>query len=308
MAEEVEQAHEVRPRPRKAIPLARDRWQSRLLTGLLAAAIGASIIFGILATGELGGRYQIAAVSLAFAAIAVGLRSATVSGAVAGALACFCLTWWTRDLGSPLLRSALPPLIALVVLTSVATRAGRKQKLAHGLAERKGGRTAAQVLANLGIAALVVTPIGAYAAESTGLRLPIEALTLYGAGLAALAEAASDTVSSEIGQAFGTRTYMLTNLRRVRRGTDGGISARGTLAGLAASLLVVLIGGAALRLPPSAQALAFVAGFLGLLADSLLGATLERRGWIGNDVVNLASTAVAALSFFLMARSGLAPH
>jgi len=308
LAEEVEPARHARPRPRKAVPDARDRWQSRLLTSLVAAAIGASIVLGILSSGEQGGRYKIAAVSLAFAAIAAGLRSATVSGAAAGALACFCMTWWTRDLESPLLHSALPPLIALVVLTFAATRAGRKQKLAYGLAERSGGRTAAQVLANLGIAALVVTPIGAYAAVSSGLKLPVDPLTLSAACLAALAEATADTVSSEIGQAFGTRTYMLTGFRRVRRGTDGGISARGTFAGVAASLVVVLIGGAALRLSGPTEALVFTAGFLGLLSDSLLGATLERRGWIGNDVVNLASTAVAALSFFLMARSGLAPR
>jgi uncharacterized membrane protein len=39
---------------------------------------------------------------------------------------------------------------------------------------------------------------------------------------------------------------------------------------------------------------AFAAGVLGLFFDSLLGATLERRGWIGNDLVNFASTAFAA--------------
>ncbi len=308
MAERVEPARDVRRRPRKAIPDTRDRRQSRLLSWLVAAAIGATIVLGILSSGEQGGRYKIAAVSLAFAAIAGGLRSATVSGAVAGALACFCMTWWTRDLESPLLHSALPPLVALVALTFAATRAGKKQKLAYGLAERSSGRTAAQVLANLGVAALVVTPIGAYAAVSAELKLPIDPLTLSAACLSALAEATADTVSSEIGQAFGTRTYMLTGFRRVRRGTDGGISARGTLAGVAAGLLVVLIGGPALRLPGSTQALVFTAGFLGLLSDSLLGATLEHRGWIGNNVVNLASTAIAALSFFLMTRSGLAPH
>jgi uncharacterized membrane protein len=34
---------------------------------------------------------------------------------------------------------------------------------------------------------------------------------------------------------------------------------------------------------------------VGLFFDSLLGATAERRGWIGNDLVNFASTLVAAL-------------
>ena len=37
-----------------------------------------------------------------------------------------------------------------------------------------------------------------------------------------------------------------------------------------------------------------ITGTAGLFFDSLLGATLERRGWIGNNLVNLASTAFAA--------------
>jgi uncharacterized membrane protein len=40
---------------------------------------------------------------------------------------------------------------------------------------------------------------------------------------------------------------------------------------------------------------AFVAGVLGLFFDSLLGATMERRGWLGNDLVNFSSTAFAAV-------------
>jgi uncharacterized membrane protein len=36
-----------------------------------------------------------------------------------------------------------------------------------------------------------------------------------------------------------------------------------------------------------------LAGFLGTMADSLLGALFERRGWLDNDLVNLFSTAAA---------------
>lgn len=41
-------------------------------------------------------------------------------------------------------------------------------------------------------------------------------------------------------------------------------------------------------------AVSWVAGVFGLFFDSLLGATLERRGWINNDTVNFLSTASAA--------------
>ncbi len=303
MADEVERAPANRPRPLKTIPAERDRLQSRILTWILVPLTCACIILGVLATGEQGGLYQIAGISLAFAVIVRGMGSATTGGALCGALLCFCITWWTRDLTSPLMHSDLPALFALFLLTFAATRAGKKQKLARGLAERIGGRTSAQVLANLATAALVVTPIGAWiAAALARLPLPVAAPVLASASLAALAEATADTVSSEIGQAFGKRTYMLTNLRRVHRGTDGGISLEGTLAGLVASLLVILIGGWALRMSPEAQLLAFFSGVIGLFADSLLGATLERRNWIGNDVVNLTSTAISAFCLLLLAR------
>ncbi len=302
MSDQVEQGTAATPLPRKEIPPSRDRLQSRAIVLTVASALSICIVIGVLATGDLGGRYQVAGISLLFAAIAGGLRSATIGGAVAGALACFCLTWWTRDLESPLLQSALPPLVALVVLTSIATRAGRPKKQLRGLAERSGGRNAAQVLANLGAAALAVTPIGAYAGALVGLPLPVSAPVLAAAALAALAEATADTVSSEIGQAFGTRTYMITSLRRVRRGTDGGVSIQGTFAGVIGALSIILVGGWSLHLSGKLMALSFVAAMIGFITDSLLGATIERRGWIGNDLVNLTSTVVAAFSFFLAER------
>lgn len=40
------------------------------------------------------------------------------------------------------------------------------------------------------------------------------------------------------------------------------------------------------------------AGILGMIADSFLGATLERRGIMGNNAVNFSSTAIAALTAF----------
>jgi uncharacterized membrane protein len=41
--------------------------------------------------------------------------------------------------------------------------------------------------------------------------------------------------------------------------------------------------------------LSFAAACAGLCFDSILGATVERRGWLGNDLVNFSSTLVAAM-------------
>jgi uncharacterized membrane protein len=47
--------------------------------------------------------------------------------------------------------------------------------------------------------------------------------------------------------------------------------------------------------------IAVIAGAFGMLFDSLLGATLERRGWLTNNAVNLLSTAFAVLLASLLA-------
>jgi uncharacterized membrane protein len=50
-----------------------------------------------------------------------------------------------------------------------------------------------------------------------------------------------------------------------------------------------------MHLGPGATLTAFGAGVCGLFFDSFLGATVERRGWIGNDLVNFISTLFAAI-------------
>jgi uncharacterized protein (TIGR00297 family) len=111
---------------------------------------------------------------------------------------------------------------------------------------------------------------------------------------AALAEAAADTVSSEIGQALGGIPRLVTNWKAVAAGTDGAVTLAGTSAGAAAAAAVAatcVIGGmfASREFLPC-----IAAGLIGTFADSLLGATLERRGYIGNNAVNLSSTVIAA--------------
>jgi uncharacterized protein (TIGR00297 family) len=117
--------------------------------------------------------------------------------------------------------------------------------------------------------------------------------------LAALAEAAADTVSSEIGQVLGGRPRMITTLRAVEPGTDGAVSIAGTLAGLLAAAIVAGAGSWALRGDFALFKLSCAGAVFGLLFDSLLGATFERVGWLNNDAVNFLSTA-SALAFALL--------
>jgi uncharacterized protein (TIGR00297 family) len=113
--------------------------------------------------------------------------------------------------------------------------------------------------------------------------------------VAALAEAAADTVSSECGQALSGNARLITTFERVPAGTDGGITFGGTLSGGLAATLVSAVSVFAGILPSRLLWIAMLAGVLGMLIDSLLGALCERRGWLGNDTVNFTSTAFAAV-------------
>jgi uncharacterized protein (TIGR00297 family) len=113
---------------------------------------------------------------------------------------------------------------------------------------------------------------------------------------AALAEAAADTVSSELGQATRQRARLITTWEDVPAGTDGGVSAIGTLGGIGAALVVSAVCTLSGLVPWRCLAIVMTAAVVGMLADSFLGAWLERRHLLNNDAVNFLSTVLAAAS------------
>ncbi|TGE26112.1 DUF92 domain-containing protein [Hymenobacter aquaticus] len=154
-----------------------------------------------------------------------------------------------------------------------------------GLAEEnKGRRTAGQVLANAGVAALA-----GLLSWQLPLHAPLFQLMLAGS----FAAATADTLSSELGNVYGRRYYNIWTLRPDTRGLNGVVSLEGTLLGLAGSALLALVYCLATsRLQHFL--LLLVAGTVGNLADSVLGATVERRHLLSNNAVNTLNTAVGA--------------
>jgi uncharacterized protein (TIGR00297 family) len=223
-------------------------------------------------------------------------HSASADGAVTGATIAASLMFSTLVFPYRLWQTGLIPVLAVLLLTSAATRFGRVRKERLGTAEKRLGRGAAQVAANLGMAALLFEP--KIRSWMSGAHLPsrggVEMAAVMTVGLAALAEAAADTVSSEVGQVLGGQPRMITTFRKAEAGTDGAISFAGTLAGTIAAGMVSGVGSWALRGDVKMFALSWAAGVFGLIVDSFLGASLERRGWLNNDAVNFLSTGSAA--------------
>ena len=230
------------------------------------------------------------------------LRAATPAAAVTGAVITASLMFSTSEFPYEPWHTALIPTLAVSILAFAATRIGRASKERLGTAEARRGRSASQVAANLGIAALAASgPVNMWLLDSRWLARPAHTgALLLAIPLAALAEAAADTVSSEIGQVLGGRPRMITTLRAVEPGTDGAVSVAGTLAGLVAAAIVAGAGSWALRGDFALFKLSCAGAVFGLLFDSLLGATLERVGWLNNDAVNFLSTASAAAFALLL--------
>lgn len=159
----------------------------------------------------------------------------------------------------------------------------------------EGRRNERQVLANGGVAALAAL-LGSWAAFA-----------------GALAAATADTWATEIGARSRAQPRLITSGASVPAGTSGGITLLGTVGGL---------GGAAFIGALAGLITVGIAGALGMVFDSLLGATLQGKfecprcgartelagtvchepvrvvrgfAWLDNDAVNLAATLAGAL-------------
>jgi len=216
-------------------------------------------------------------------------RTVSVSGAICGAVIgtlIFAGAGWTGWL----------LLLATFAAAVITSRLGLRRKTLLGIAEERGGRRgASNALANTGIAAMA-----AMLALLTETR---DAALL--AFAAALAAGGSDTVASEIGKAWGRHAYLISTFRSVPPGTPGAVSIEGTAAGFVGALVLAGLA-VSLGITPTAALVPLLLGAtLGSLAESLLGATLEPRGILNNDLLNFLNTSIAAGAAVLLAGGGL---
>lgn len=252
-----------------------------LVGGVAIALLAQAEPERLLADPELGNRLLTGVLANgAIAALAFFARSIDVAGAISAVVIGAAIT---ASLGLP----GLAVMIAFFVIGSTVTKMGYKIKAARGIAQEKGGaRGWRNAWANGGVPAFLALLAGL---APEGLR---EILIV--AYAASVATAAADTCSSEVGKAYGRRTFLITTFRPVPPGTEGAVSLEGTLGGLAGGFVVAAVGASLGLYGWPAAAVVGVAGLLGSLAESVIGTVAERRGWLDNDQLNALNTAIGA--------------
>lgn len=113
--------------------------------------------------------------------------------------------------------------------------------------------------------------------------------------VASLATKLSDTFGSEIGKAYGKTTYLITNLKRVPKGTEGAVSVEGTVAGVVGSIMMIIAAYSLSLISTPSQAIAcIVAAFIATTVESFIGASWQ-QGWLTNELVNFINTTIGAV-------------
>ncbi len=247
------------------------------------------------------------------------------SGAIATVVVGFLIFW----LGGG---AAALPLIAFFVSSSLLTVLFKRSAASDpgripGNRASKSARTARQVLANGGVATVLVVVY-----HTLAYRMPTDTTRIVQIMfLAAIATVNADTWSTEIGGRFGGSPRQLSNWRKVRSGTSGAISLVGTLASVVGAAAIPLCTYKLWGMTNAEAVCVTWAAILGSMADSILGAGIQGQfrdpdtheisddkvvdgqegtllrgvAWIDNNVVNLMASVCGALFCWILIHYGM---
>jgi len=182
---------------------------------------------------------------------------------------------------------------------SGVTRIGMAQKEAEGIAEKRSGARGPENVWGSAFTATLCA-LGVLVANYLGQSQWIPLLLL--GYVASFSTKLSDTCASEVGKAYGKRTFLITTLQPVARGTEGAVSLEGTLAGIVASAAIAFVGWGVGTIDLLGLLLCVLAAFIATNLESVIGATLQSRlEWLTNELVNVVNTLIGAIAAILLA-------
>ncbi|CAL1373310.1 unnamed protein product [Linum trigynum] len=238
-------------------------WQSALLNNLLIFVLGSPILVS----------------GLSFP----GISAAFVLGT---------LTW--RAFGP----SGFLLVAAYFVIGTGVTKVKMAQKEAQGVAEKRKGRRGPGSVIGSSAAACVCAFMSIYGIGG------VEVAQLWQLGfVASFCTKLNDTVSSEIGKAYGKTTYLVTTFKVVPRGTEGAVSIEGTLAGFLAAVVLASIGCLMGQINGAEALICVVASQIANFGESIIGAVFQDKEgyqWLNNDVVNVINISIGSILAVLM--------
>ena len=218
-------------------------------------------------------------VLIAIIAVSIAMKKLTIGGALTGAIIAILVFLGFGYIGVSILA-------AFFILGTAATNWKKKEKTSVKTQhDQSGRRDAGQVLANGGVSGLM----GALCCFFPG-RAPVFNLMMA----ASLSSAMADTLSSELGMVYGRRFYNIVSWKKDIKGFDGVISFEGTLIGLIGSAIIAFIYALGLGWDIGFWII-ILAGTVGNLSDSVLGALFERKHLLTNNGVNFLNTFIAAI-------------
>ncbi|KAG8386460.1 hypothetical protein BUALT_Bualt03G0151000 [Buddleja alternifolia] len=238
-------------------------WQSALLSNVLIFLVGSPIL----------------------------VSGLSLSGIVAAFLL-GTLTW--RAFGS----SGFLLVATYFVIGTAVTKVKMAQKEAQGVAEKRKGRRGPGSVIGSSAAGCVCAFLSIYGIGGVAFT------RLWQLGfVASFCTKLSDTVSSEIGKAYGKTTYLITTFKIVPRGTEGAVSVEGTFAGVLASILLASVGCFLGQISVPEVIICVIASQIANVGESIIGAALqEKEGfrWLNNDAVNVVNISMGSILAVLM--------
>jgi uncharacterized protein (TIGR00297 family) len=190
-------------------------------------------------------------------------------------------------------------LLTFFILGGGFTKYKYAYKRSIGIAQAKDGiRSYENVFSNSTAALTLAVAYGIF---------PEQSLPIIYAYMGTVATATGDTLASEIGTTAKGRPRMITTLKPANPGADGAVSVLGEFAAIFGSAVIGIL---AYILGISDNFVLMVlittaGGFFGTNIDSLLGATLQKRGLLSNSGVNFLATfagaGISALLYLIVA-------